>query len=1396
MKRCIRFIASVLAASTIALAMPLVPFTGKTVSAANGDLTASIVGNEFFFEYMIQNFNTDGDTSSLSAAECAAVEKFRLPGYGGPTDGSFLRYFPNVTELDLSGNDFKTIDVSTMTNLTSIDVSGNELTGLDLSKNTKLKYVRANSNQYMSSLKLPNSSSLTEVYVYFNSLSSVDLSGCPNLDILEIYQNNLTSLNVSACKNITWIRCFRNNLTSLDISQNSKLSVLECYGNSISTLSVYGVPALVPAIGNFTRITENGYTYDEWSRGGSLCLNVPAGCNVVNTPGGSTPTSNPTPTTAPTPTNISGATITVADQIYTGYPSRPSFTVTLGGKTLVADTDFTFTYSNNSGIGTGTVTITGKGDYTGSKSAYYKIKGDFSTRFVEIAAIPTQTWTGSALQPAVTVTFDEKTLTKGTDYTVSYSNNTNVGTGTVTITGTGNYSGTKTATFKIEKASTPTPTPISGATIAAISAQTYTGNELKPSVTVTLGGKTLVANTDYTVSYSNNTNVGTATVTVTGKGNYGGTKTATFTINKANMSSVTVGSIADQVVYTGNAFTPVPSVTFGSKTLVKDTDFTVTYSNNTNIGTATVTLTGKGNFTGTKTVNFKIVGDLKNCTVSSISAPTYNGSEQTPSITVTYAGKTLTKDTDYTVSYGNNVNAGTNTATVTVTGKGGNYIGTKTVSFTINKCNASNLVIADIVDQTYTGSQISPAVSVTFNGKTLTKGTDYTVAYTNNTNVGTATVTITGSGNFTGTKTANFKIKGNFSKATVDTISDQTYTGSAIEPEVKVTFNGSSLTKGTDYTVAYSNNTAVGTATVKVTGIGLYSGDISKTFKIKGDLKNATISGISKQNWTGSAIKPAFTVTFGGKILTEGTDYTAEYINNTNVGTATITVTGKGDYYTGYIQTTFKIEKNVTVTELTSSNTTISSISSPTYNGSAQQPSFTVTVNGKQLTKNTDYKVEYKNNINAGTATITITGNGNYKGTVTKTFTINAASISGATVNGLSTQTYTGSAFTPTVSVVLGGKTLVLNTDYTVTYSNNTNAGSATVKITGKGNYKDSINKSFTISAKSINGASVAAIANQTYTGKAITPSVTVTLDGKTLVANTDYTATYTNNTNVGTATVTIIGKGNYNNSVKTTFKIVSAATPTPTPAPKTGVEGFCERLYTKALGRASDPNGVKSWVDAIKGGADGARAAYGFFFSPEFTSKNYSNTEYVTRLYRTFMDREPDTAGLNAWVDALNKGATREQVFYGFVNSIEWANICLQYGIESGGTASPTIRVQPNEKIIAFTTRLYTTCLGRNADPSGLKAWAEALANREGTGAQVAYGFFFSEEFVNHNYSNDEYVNRLYLTFLDRPADSVGKKSWVDALNGGASREMVFYGFANSTEFMAMCGDAGIRIK
>lgn len=148
------------------------------------------------------------------------------------------------------------------------------------------------------------------------------------------------------------------------------------------------------------------------------------------------------------------------------------------------------------------------------------------------------------------------------------------------------------------------------------------------------------------------------------------------------------------------------------------------------------------------------------------------------------------------------------------------------------------------------------------------------------------------------------------------------------------------------------------------------------------------------------------------------------------------------------------------------SKTSISALKSVAYTGKAVCPAISVTYKNNKLTENTDYKLIYKNNVNAGIASVTITGINKYSGSVTKSFTINKKSITGSNVKLVSSAVYTGSAIKPTVTVTCASKALKSGTDYTITYKNNKNIGKASVVITGKGNYTGTLTKTFNITVK------------------------------------------------------------------------------------------------------------------------------------------------------------------------------------------------------------------------------------------------------------------------------------------------------------------------------------------
>ena len=221
-----------------------------------------------------------------------------------------------------------------------------------------------------------------------------------------------------------------------------------------------------------------------------------------------------------------------------------------------------------------------------------------------------------------------------------------------------------------------------------------------------------------------------------------------------------------------------------------------------------------------------------------------------------------------------------------------------------------------VSDQTYTGKALTPALTVTLNGKTLVKGMDYSVTYSNNINAGTATAIIKGIGTNIGKAEKTFKIKPASLSAAVkiDQIADQYYTGSSIEPAYKLSSVSASQpmpVAGTDFDASYKNTINAGKATLTLTGKGNYTGMVTVTFTIKPAALSAAvkIDQIADQYYTGSSIKPAYKLSKVSTSLpmpSAGTDFDAVYKNATKAGTAKLTLTDKGNY-TGTVMTTYKI---------------------------------------------------------------------------------------------------------------------------------------------------------------------------------------------------------------------------------------------------------------------------------------------------------------------------------------------------------------------------------------------------------------------------------------------------------------------------------------------------------
>ena len=556
---------------------------------------------------------------------------------------------------------------------------------------------------------------------------------------------------------------------------------------------------------------------------------------------------------------------------------------------------------------------------------------------------------------------------------------------------------------------------------------------------------------------------------------------------------------------------------------------------------------------------------------------TYTGKAITPSFRVYDGKKMLAVKKDYTVSYKNNINAATaddakKAPTITVKSTG-NYKGTETCTFTINpasldateqRINIDNLYLAAPAGKNPKGIKAVPVV--TDNGKKLSENKDYTVnhvtlneqnAENKNANSyvtpGKYTVEITGKGNYTGTRQITVTLADVakeqilMSKVTVAKVPDVTYDADLCEGR-----SPAGMTPA--LTVTYG------------------SGKNKVTLYKEGDVNAA-----------------------GETVSAENADYTVTWINNRYVGTATAVLTGTGKIledgtaigtYFGEKRITFKIKGTALSASMVSWADGSKNVS-VVYNGEEQEPEVRVSLqkkvkgkDGKMVTQTTylweyddyykegDYKVSYLKNVDAGTATVVITGVGGYTGTVKKTFKITQADLAAegteAKIGVADSIPFAKNGAKPAIVVtakMANGNTVTLKEgkDYTVTYANNkavsegknlTEKKLPLITVKGKGNFKGSIKQTFTITNKSLADAenpitvTVADVPANKNKGKFVSKPVVTDENGTKLKENTDYKLSYSLLTETGaveldtktgivnepgsTVRITITGAGNY----------------------------------------------------------------------------------------------------------------------------------------------------------------------------------------------------------------------------------------------------------------------------
>ena len=987
-----------------------------------------------------------------------------------------------------------------------------------------------------------------------------------------------------------------------------------------------------------------------------------------------------------------------------------------------------------------------------------------------------QTYSGAAVKPDVTVRHGNIVLNEIDDYTLSgYDGNVNVtDNASVNVTGTGNYNGEATLTFKINPKNLGDISN-SFTSIANLPDKGYTGEQIKPEVTektITIDSDTLEVRRDYEIIYGENTNAGTATVTVkpVDGSNYTFTQfTHEFQITKVKIQIVgadfivaplyeeefdgttTGGDPVPYFTYDGNEhgvkFVFNSTKVYNGKTL--DQLINVAYVEKTYIGPVeqewkykakdVATYNARVEFTPVDTENYEIYGaNFKNLTWKIMPATITVNPADVPSLNVLCSElvNDEKRDYDYDLSWlgavpstveipsyekfsyealdtsalpkltFKNVTAlaAGETGKVTLLVKFRNYEDV-TLTVDVNYINKKTveLTVAD-VEAVY-GETYAPVVLL--DGKDVT--TDCTITYSPSApkNVGEYTITVSYSDSVAegeypghvGTATAKLTItpKGLTANVSHDPI---IYGDAAPTTGYSVEFEGlvnndeiaeDAYTVDTEYTKGckvdnYKFTCVLDTDKIKNYTIGNVTGELVVNPKSIA-APSVTINDPTDKTYTGSPCVQGVSVKDSEAKLTFD-DISVTYENNINVGTATIIYTGKNNY-------TGEIRKNFKITEASITDDMIANIPSVTYNTRAHTPDVTVTFEGSPLEAGKDYDVAYTNNINAGTATVTVTGKGNFTGTASKTFTINKAglTLNPCTISELCTETdlktrtlpsdfflagETETGFSIKLTAVEGGDDIfavapaVVEGENKITFRLKNEVGAATFTVTVtpvSGNYNGG-SYALTISTHDrtdVSGSISFPDGSAVYTGTGIKYE-NATISGYSGTLRYGYTPNASTGASldasglpltVGTYTVAVTFNSDASFGYKTATFTITKATPTGTPG-YTKLETSGKTLADAKLTVGTiRPAGTIAWDLPLTTVLEDGKA-YAWTFTPADTHNYTILTGTLVPYVDDGMDYIPGVIGGNTGSFNFHD-VSRLDYFY---DAVKWA---AENGIASG---------------------------------------------------------------------------------------------------------------------------------
>ena len=743
-------------------------------------------------------------------------------------------------------------------------------------------------------------------------------------------------------------------------------------------------------------------------------------------------------------------------------------------------------------------------------------------------------------------------------------------------------------------------------------------DNIKKSINVTCADchNNLGRDKDYEVIVSDYKKTGKVDVTIKGIGAFEG-MTAKTSVNveyhKHGEEGYDIRNLYSGYNWTGKEVKPDVLIRCAdcNKELKEGTDYKLEYKNNVNVGTATVKVVGMGAYKGVdQTANFEIEEDCGwngikyyNDTyqngdhIGSLEWSEWRYNKITPyiSIACNHCGKELENGKDYTITFSNTDHLGEGTAKVV----GLNEYAGHELSFTYTlkpkDLKAKSYYNGDdLGTYKWTGKEVKPDIGKIYVqdiygyvvDTEAVEGKDYQLEYSNNIEEGTATVKVVGIGDAKGTVLTytyhiekqhgwnGFSVTGHKDG---DDLGAYEWTGN-VEPELNLTCNhcGNELYQGSDYELEYTGDrTEPGKVTVKVIGTRDYEGwTQSFTYTIKNktfsfeDHKDGEDLGAAE--YTGSEVRyPISNVTDKtGKVLSEGTDYKLVYSDNTKPGVANVQIIGLNDYDGCTLSFTYTIVDYYGESGFHNNlYTDGADMGSYAYTGEEVKPSIGLmysNYNQTFLIEGVDYKVEYSNNINPGTATAKVIGIGRYAGhEMSFTYTIKNKSFAAKDHKdgeNLGTLKWTGKAQTMKLGDMIDpidGHVLKEGTDYKIVYSDNVDAGTAKAEVIGSGYYEgSSLTFYYTIEKQhgwngfySKGHKDGESLGTFKWTGNTvlIDPDMRCSHCDKELQENVDYKIEYSNNIDPGVASMKIIGMGDYKGYELNFTFVIEKKTPTTT---------------------------------------------------------------------------------------------------------------------------------------------------------------------------------------------------------------------------------------------------------